>query len=194
MKTLQFLFTSLIVPTLLVTSVLAESPAQALPQLLSDAQTAYMRGDMETAKKNFSSAYKIDPKNTVAIGYLKMIAAQEAKTPAGSPLQKQLEKLIVPKIEFRDATLGSALDFLKTSAAKNSGNKVAINFVVQVPDEQIKTQTVTMSLTNIPMSEALRYLGGLASLDFSYEQYAIVVKSRVAATSAQAAPAPAPAQ
>jgi general secretion pathway protein D len=116
-----------------------------------------------------------------------MIAGGEKNKPAGSSIQKQLEKLIVPKVEFKEATLGSVLDFLKQTAAKASEGKTAVNFVVQLPDEQVKTKTVTLSLTNVPMSEVLRYLGGLADIDFAYEKYAILVKPHVATT--QTAPA-----
>ncbi|MEO7317897.1 MAG: hypothetical protein ABIZ56_02795, partial [Chthoniobacteraceae bacterium] len=117
--------------------------AETLQELLTTGQTSYMKGDIETAKKSFQAVYKMDPRNQVAIGFLRKIAADEAKKPPVSTLQKQLEKLIVPKVEFRDATLGSALDFLKLAATKNSDGKVAVSFVVQVPEEQTKTQTVT---------------------------------------------------
>jgi hypothetical protein len=90
-----------------------------------------------------------------------------------------------PADQFRDATLGSALDYLKNQAAKLSNNKVAVNFVVQLPDDVVKTRTVTLSLANVPFTEALRYLGDLAGVSFTYEKYAITVKPK-----AGAAPAP----
>ena len=156
--------------------------AESMQESLTAAQTAYMKGDMETAKKNFQTVIKADPKNQVAIGFLRKIAVDEAKKPPVSTTQKQLEKLILPKVEFRDATLGSALEFLKQAAVKNSEGKVAVNFVVQLPEDQVKTQTLTLSLTSMPYSEVLRYVGELANVEFTYDKFAIVVKPHVAAS------------
>ena len=186
MKTLQFLLVGFLTSIVLVVGASAESTRD----LLIAAQTAYMKGDMETAKKNFQAVNKLDPKNVTAIGFLRKIAVDEAKKPQVSSMQKQLEKLIVPKVDFRDATLGSALEFLKQTAPKISDGKVVVNFVVQLPDEQATSQTVTLTLANVPYSEVLRYLGEVAKLDFAYEKYAIVVKPRGAAAAPEVAPAP----
>lgn len=164
---------------------------EGLPELLREAQAAYLRGDMKLAKENFTLVNRMDPRNAVAIGYLKMIAAAEAKQPQGAALQKQLEQLIIPKVDFREATLGSALDFLKQAATKHSEGKVAVNFVIQLPPEMVASRTVTLNLVNVPMSEVLRYLGGLVQIEFSYEKYAILVKPRAAQPAAPAAVPPA---
>ena len=188
MKTLQFLRVGFLASIALTVGAFAES----LQEQLTAGQTAYMKGDLEAAKKSFKAVNKLDPKNQVAIGFLKKIAVDEAKKPPVSSLQKDLAKLMVPKVEFRDATLGSALDFLKQAATKHSDGKVVVNFVVQLAEDQ-KLQTVTLALANVPYSEVLRYLGDVAKLDFVYDQYAIVVKPRGSAATAEATPAP-PAQ
>ena len=161
--------------------------AESTQELLTAAQIAYGKGDLETAKKNFQAVAKAEPKNQVAIGFLRKIAVDEAKKPAPNTTQKQLEKLMLPKVDFRDATLGSVLDFLKQAAPKNSDGKVVVNFVAQLSEEQ-KAQSVTLSLANVPFSEVLKYLGELAKVEFVYDKYAIVVKPKAGAATAEAAP------
>jgi hypothetical protein len=158
--------------------------AQSAQQILSDAQTAYIRGDMESAKKGFEMVYRMDPRNAVAIGYLRMIKVAEAKAPKGNDLEKQLEGVIIPKVEFREATLTSGLDYLRQAIGKVTDGKVPVNFVVNLPEEQ-KNYPVTLSLTNVPFTDVLRYVGGLANVKFSYDKYAISVQSA-------GAPPPAP--
>ncbi len=155
-------------------------------QLLTEGQTAFTRGDLAAAKSSFEMVYRIDPRNQLAIGYLLRIKAAEASKPKGIDQEKQLATLILPKVELKEATLGSALDFLKKAVDKQSEGKLAVNFVVQLPDDQVKTQAVTLSLSNVPFPEVLRYLGGVAGLNFVYDKYAIIVKP-------QAATPPAPA-
>lgn len=185
MKSLQFRLVGLLTSIVLTVG----APAESVQEQLSAAQIAYGKGDSETAKTLFKAVLQSDPKNAVAIGFLRKIAADDAKRPQVSTLQKDLAKLIVPKVEFRDATIGSALDFLKLAATKNSDGKVVVNFVVKLPEEQAKSQTVTLSLANIPYSEVLRYLGEVASLDFVYDKYAIVVKPRGDAAQPKGEPA-----
>ncbi len=162
--------------------------AEDVRQLLSEAQQAYLRGDLTTAKAGFEMVYRIDPRNQVAIGYLRRIKVDEAGRGKGKGDQeKALAAVILPKVEFREATLVSALDFFKQMVSKVTEGKQAVSFVTQVPEEQLK-QPVTLSLTNVPVTEALRYLGGLAGVTFEYDKYAIVVKPKGGAVSAQAAP------
>ena len=186
MKTLQFLLVGFLTSLVLTVGAVAGSTQEQL----TAAQIAYGKGDSESAKKLFQEVLKVDPKNQVAIGFLRKIAVEDAKKPQVTTLQKQLEKLIVPKVEFRDATLGSALDFLKQTAAKNSDGKVVVSFVAQLTEEK-KLEPVTLSLANIPYSEVLRYLGEVAKVDFTYDKYAIVVKPRSSVATADAAPVPA---
>ena len=181
--------------TLLVTTVLtclAASTAlgENVTQLLTDAQAAYLRGDLESAKRDFELINRVDPRNKVAIGYLRMIKTQMAKGGGGSAQEKQLQALILPKVQLQDATLGSVLEFLKNQATKNSDGKANVNFVVQLPEEMVKTKAVTLSLTNVPFTEVLRYLGDLAEITFTYEKYAISVKPKGAATTAAATTKP----
>jgi hypothetical protein len=169
-----------ILPTFLVPAVLAvfavNAGAESVQQLLSEAQSAYLRGDMETAKRNFELVNKVDPRNMTAIAYLRTMKAREVQAGAGAVQEKQLSAIILPKIEFREATLGSALDFLKQQVNKQTAGKQVVNFVVQLPEEQVKKQTVTLSLANVPFTEVLRYLGTLTNTSFTFEKYAIAVR------------------
>lgn len=160
---------------------------------MSEAQTAYIRGDTEGAKKQFQLVLQIDPRNQVASNYLRMIQAQDAKKPVGNNQEIQLAKLIIPKLEFRDATLGSAIEYLRQAVTKASDGKQSVNFVLNIPDEQAKTQTITLALSNIPFTEVVKYIGELAGLRFDYEKYAIKVSSKGGATASATGTAPAPA-
>ena len=146
---------------------------------------------MEAAKKGFQSVVRNDPRNQVAINYLRMIQVQEAKTPKGNNQEKQLATLIIPKVEFEEATIGSAIESLSQSVAKASDGKQTVNFVVNLP-EDVKLKTITLKLRNIPFTELIHYLGELGNLNFEYDKYAIKVTPKgVVAATTPAASAPA---
>jgi hypothetical protein len=188
MKALQSIVCALVALSLSGAPVQA---ADAVSQLLTEAQTSLVRGDRPAAKAKFQSVLTIDPKNVTAKGYLAKIAADEAKEAVGGSQEKQLAKLMLPKVDFKEATFSATLDYLKQSANKLSDGKQAVNFVVQLPEAQANTP-ITLSLTNVPFTEVLKYLGSLANVSFSYDRYAITV--RPAAPTAQATTAPAPGQ
>ncbi len=163
--------------------------ADSVAEILTTAQAAYQRGDLVTAKQNFELVYQLDSHNQTAITFLRRLKAQMPKADGGAKQETQFAGVIIPQIRFTDATLGSALEFIKQQTAKATDGKIPINFVLQIPAETATNTTITLSLTNTPLTEVLRYVGGLAGVTFSYEKYAVVVKPKTAP-----ATAPAPAQ
>ncbi len=155
---------------------LASALAQtSVTELSTVAQRAYLSGDMKTAKEKFGQVIELDPANKVAANYLRMIRSQEERSGQGGAFQKQLETLILPKVELRDATFAEALEVLRQQATKASEGKVAVSFVSQVPAETA-AKPVTLNLTNVPFTEVLKYVGQLTGTTFSVEKFAIVVK------------------
>jgi hypothetical protein len=183
-------------PSLLGTPVPTSPEVTALS---AEGQAAFQRGDIQKAKEAFDMAYSLDTRNTVVVGYLRRIKEAEKTMPRSVDREKQYAAVIIPKLEFRDATLGSALDFVKRTVDKQTGGKQPISIVVQMPTEQINTLTVTLNLTNIPVTEALRYIADLVNANVIYEKYAVVIRPRagaptVSATTTVPATAPVPAQ
>lgn len=157
------------------------SDAESASQLASEAQRSYLGGDLEAAKLKFKQALEIDPSNITAKNYLRMIAVQEAKAGGGAPLERKLRSLVLPAVKFRDATFSAALESLKQQAALQA---VAVSFVTQLPPEMM-AKLVTLNLSNVPFTEALRYLCELNGAKFVVEKFAILITPASAAAPAQ---------
>ena len=179
---------------LALASLVSTASASDVSDMLTEAQRAYIRNDHAAAKEKFAMILKVDPTNRTAISYMRVIAAEEQKgggKVARNETEEACKKLIMEKVDFRDASLAEALDFLKQKAATVSGGKVVVNFVLQV-DEQTQGKKVTLSVQKVPFAEVLRYVGDLAEVQFKFEQYAIVVKPKGAALPAPTVPAEPP--
>ena len=74
-------------------------------------------------------------------------------------VEKKANEVIIPKIEFRELAPADALKVFTNA----TGIKV---FYTPVKDDPT---TITLSLTNVPASEALKYVTGLANLKFIYK-------------------------
>lgn len=173
---------SLIFPMALAAGLLLAAPGvdAQQPSLLAEAQRAYASGDYAQAKLQFELILAEDPNNIVARNYLKMIMTAQKQGRTGSALQQQLRSVVIANVDFREATLEAALDFLRQQIEKTANLKTS--FVLQPGVDPART--VTLRLANVPVTEVLRYIGDLAQVRFSVDQYAISVHPRTAETSA----------
>jgi general secretion pathway protein D len=109
----------------------------------------------------------------------------------------RLNRIIVPRIDFRDATVRQAVSFLQQQSRtleEGAGDQSGINIVLKLPttssalppatDEFGETAAtpaapsdsrITLSLTNVPLYEALRYVATLAGLKVKVEPFAVSI-------------------
>jgi general secretion pathway protein D len=140
-------------------------------------------------------------------------------------IRRKLEHIIIPKLEFRDATVREAIDYLKKKSAElddeSKAGEKGVNIVLKLESSggggggggaapaaaaapaipgipgldqnpppaaaanvpaaapgaigSPADARITVSLTNIPLIEALKYVTGLAGLKFKVEPYAVSV-------------------
>lgn len=149
--------------------------AQGTPELLKDGQAAFLRGDLATAKRHFERVYELEPRNTVAIAYLRRIQMAQGKATAAPPQrEKQIAAMVLPKVDFRQVALGEALEALRQQCARLYPQSAPVSFVL--PEASLASTPITLSLTNVPLTEALRYAAELARAQVAYEPYAIVIR------------------
>jgi hypothetical protein len=162
---------------------------------LTEAQRDYIRGDMDAAKERFQFVLQLDPQNITALNYLRMIVTAENASGRNGALEKELNALVIPHVELKEATFDTTLEYLKQTAAKVSGGKTKVNFVVQLPQDVATSTKVTLNLSDVPFTEVLHYVSELTGFTFSIDKYAITVKQASAATPApvvEETPAPTP--
>lgn len=150
--------------------------ADAVTDLLTEARAALQRGEMDAAKAKLQSVKTLDPKNASATALLRQIQAKEAAQGA----DRGVSGLIMPSVQFREAELSAVLEALRQQVTKLSASKQAVNFVVQLPEDQAKTP-ITLSLSNVPFGEVLKYIGTLANVTFTFDKYAILVRPNTGA-------------
>jgi len=135
-------------------------------------------------------------------------------------IRRKLERIILPKLEFREATIREAIDFLKHKSVElddfSPPGEKGVNIVLKLegggtapapagvpapaaaipgipgldngaaapgaaaaaPAAALGSPAdarITVSLTNIPLIEALKYVTGLANLKYKVEPYAVSV-------------------
>jgi Flp pilus assembly secretin CpaC/tetratricopeptide (TPR) repeat protein len=92
----------------------------------------------------------------------------------------KLERIVFPNIEFDDADIFSVIRFLNRLSKRCDPDKVGVSVIAgfdkSTADQLLK---VTMSFSNIPMSEVLRYLCQNVGLKYKIEEGAVILGTSV---------------
>ena len=97
-----------------------------------------------------------------------------AVKPEGTALKKA-EAIIFPKIDFRDATLAEAVDFLRGKAKTLGPDKNGVNVIV-IPRADAQAPRITVTLANVPLSTVFRYVAELAGYEITADDHTITLR------------------
>jgi hypothetical protein len=97
-----------------------------------------------------------------------------ARTVAGVELRQKLENTILPEVKVREAAAADVIESLRAQYKKLAGGQNEINIVWQVPPGR-QLPKITLSLRNVPMLDAIRYVTELAKLKFRVDDHAVVI-------------------
>lgn len=96
-----------------------------------------------------------------------------------NPLELRLQRVIVPKVDFKEASLDAVLDYLTQVPVKTEQLKNPVNIVkaYKSTHPDIADRRITLSLSNVPWTEILRYVCLTADVQARYESHAIIVSA-----------------
>lgn len=133
-------------------------------------RAAYYQGNLEQAKKLLTQVQQMNPKHFETRAILANINATLGNNTAS--LKTTYNSVVIPKFELNEVSLGESLEALALKAKDVSKGKVTPNFVVKSPD--LNTAKITLSLSNTPLDEVVRYLGDLSKAKVSWDKHAVV--------------------
>lgn len=96
-------------------------------------------------------------------------------------LDRKLDEILIPRIEFQDTTLREALEFLQKRAAaldssEEDPTRKGLNIVLKLPTDAPQNESrMTFSLTDIPLRQALQYVADASNMKLKVEPYAVAV-------------------
>lgn len=146
----------------------------------------FNQGKFDEALVLFEQVLKVRPDLVYARNYAAKCKTSMAQNLGPkNDLEGRLGRLIIPEINFNEAPLGDVLDYFSARAQEISGGTVTVNFIYKGSSEQRSNTLITLSLRNVPMNEALKYVGQLSQSAIKYEEHAVVVDPSPQATAPQ---------
>jgi general secretion pathway protein D len=89
-------------------------------------------------------------------------------------IDQKLSSIFIPSIDFTDASIEDATGFLSSESKRLDPEHKGVNFIIQ-PEASTSAKPITLSLNNVPLGEALRYICQLAGVKDKIEDYAISI-------------------
>lgn len=130
--------------------------------------------------KDVDAAWEL-PVRRFDVGAASIIQQPEIDTRGTSAINRKLDEIIVPRIEFRDATIREAMDFLRQRAAaldttESDPTRKGVNIVLKLaPGSVEESMGINLSLTDVPLRAAIEYVSKAAGLKPKIEPYAILI-------------------
>ncbi len=88
-------------------------------------------------------------------------------------LDQKLKDIFL-SLDFNNATIEEATNFLSVESKRLDPEHKGVNFVIQ-PEASTTAKPVTLTLNNVPLGEALRYVCQLANVKFKVQEFAISI-------------------
>lgn len=122
-----------------------------------------------------------------AEAFAPMVLRQDNRDdPTGTAeIYAKLQTIWIPKLELRDATLNEALDYLHRQSIEfdtRPGPRRGVTFVTRDIDSAFRDARTSVSLTNISLIEALKYVTSLSNTKYRVEPDSVVIVPMGAAT------------
>ena len=117
-----------------------------------------------TATSAWAQAGRVSPKSSVTGNYGKVTV----------PMEEHASRIIFPTVQFQDATLLEVVEFLRVKSRDLDPAKKGLNFVLTNP-AAAKNIRITVNLTNVPLTEALREIADRADKSVCYDAYAVLI-------------------
>ncbi len=151
--------------------VTAPAHSEDLNAVYQQGRAAFYQGDFAKAQQLLTRVAAANPKHPDTVRMLAYIQANHRKV--DTTLKDQYATVILPKVEMADVTLAEAIEGLRALTKNASNGKVVPNVIVK--GEELGQRKLSLSLANIPLSEALSYVTQLTSSKATYDKHAVIL-------------------
>ncbi len=153
-------------------------------ELVNNARARYADAAYNDARgsmlEKISSAWQM-PIKRFEVGAATIIEQPQLDTRGTSLINRKLDEITIPRVEFTEATIREALDYIRRQSisldtSEQDPSHKGVNIVLKLaPDSPEASQRITLSLNDVPLRAAIDYVAKAANMKLKVEPYAVVV-------------------
>jgi len=152
---------------------------QDLAKLYEEGRAAYYRGDLNEAVEKLQVVREALPDHGATRAMLANALTRIVAQGGGNELEASYAKIVVPRVELVEMTVAEALPLLGELGFRASGEKLRPNLLLR-PGARGDAR-ISLTLAEVPLTEAIRYVAQMAGLEVKYEKFAVVIGPRAGA-------------
>ncbi len=184
------LFSILAFSLLFLSTTICHAGGRTAQQIFQEGVSLFKVERYAEAKARFERVLRAQPNYAPARSFLARANLAISKGGPKLPgLDKKLNGLILPQLNFDRAPVGDVLDFLSKRVLEVSDGKIGANVIFKGTEEE-RERPITLQLRNVPVTDAFRYVTEVSRLRLRYEPHAVVVSSLAPIEAPAAAAAP----
>jgi hypothetical protein len=124
-------------------------------------------------------AYETDPAISALLYPAGQVEEKQVEGNAQAYMINKLNSIIIPQVQFSNATIEEALEFLRVKnrdldVMESDPAKKGVSFILK-SGEVAPSANISLDLKDVPLGEALRYVTELAGMKYKVEPYAVLV-------------------
>ncbi|MDZ4788552.1 MAG: hypothetical protein SH807_06405 [Blastochloris sp.] len=153
-----------------VAAVQQEKLYKKMGKSLNIAQKSSRQEALTKTREGWSEIYAVDTKLPGT-----QVEAIPIKGKLNFQVSQKLQSLIIDEVNFENATIDDAAQFLtaKTRAVDDSG--AGISFIIKNEKARADAKPFSLRLNNVPAGEVLRYICNIAGVKYKVEEFAVFI-------------------
>jgi hypothetical protein len=133
----------------------------------------------EKSRALLASTFKLDPAVFISSSAVSSGPADALRGSNPGDLMTKMSKIIFPTIEFQDATIDEAIEYMRIKSREfdtftDASGVKGVNIIMHQGNVS-SNAAISLDLKNVPMLEALRFITDLAQMKFRIEAHAVLV-------------------
>lgn len=124
--------------------------------------------------------YEFKDGATVVIGKASFTLIKSEQAP--SALEKKMDGIIIPRLQFRQANIADVLNYLLDASIELDKTDIppeqkGVNFILKENPQEMPS--ITLDLSNVSLSDAVKFVTEMAGLKYSYyKDVSVVIEAK----------------
>ncbi len=150
-----------------------KAPSPGYMRIYRQALDDYEAGRFDDAARGLAALLATYPHYDPAVRLQQLVRAQLATNP-DEKLRTKLQDLVLPRVQFANVPLGTAIDQLRLQLRTADPQNVGVNIVLEVP-AAVKQGPLTINLVNVTAADAFKYICDVDGLTYQVKDDVVLI-------------------
>lgn len=161
-------------------------PSPEYMAIFEEARTLAAQSKYDEAERQLQLVLSKYPHHQASVKLMSYIRTARERDPSVA-VRRKLSSIEIPRVNFRDALVENAIEFVRQELRRLDPEKKGVNIVVNLPSE-VKQRTVTLDLIDVSAAEVLKYMAEVGGFVYRVDRSVVFITTKEPVVAQFAAP------